>query len=107
MFSFLHCVLLVSLFQLLSCVVQIIHLKTIIRILRQVLSNHPTVKNIELRDTETDHSSSPTPSDDDDDYDDADLHLAMAMSLREEEQKRMKEEEEELQRVMSLSLLDQ
>ena len=77
-----------------------------VRILRQVLSNHPTVKEIKLPDTESDHSSSPTVSDDDDD----DLHLAMAMSLslvREEEQKRMKEEEEELQRVMSLSLLDQ
>ena len=40
-----------------------------VRILRQVLSNHPTVKKIVLPDTETDHSSSPTPSgDDDDDY---------------------------------------
>ena len=48
-----------------------------VRMLRQVLSNHPTVKKIELPDTETDHSSSPTPSDDD-----ADLHLAMAMSLK-------------------------
>ena len=37
-----------------------------VRILRQVLSNHPTVKEIELPDTETDHSSSPTLSDDDD-----------------------------------------
>ena len=36
-----------------------------VRILRQVLSNHPTVKTIELPDTETDHSSSSTPSDDD------------------------------------------
>ena len=81
-----------------------------VRILRQVLSNHPTVKSIELPDTETDHSSSSTPSDAEDDDDDDDLHLAIAMSLslvREEEQKRMKEEEEELQLVMSLSLLDQ
>ena len=75
-----------------------------VRILRQVLSNHPTVKKIELPYLETDHSSSPTVSDDDD------LHVAMAMSLsllKEEEQKRMKEEEEELQRIMNLSLLDQ
>ena len=44
-----------------------------VRILRRVLSNHPTVKEIaKLPDTETDHSSSPTPSDDDDD----DVHLA-------------------------------
>ena len=83
-----------------------------IRILRQVLSNHPTLKEIGLPDTETDHSSSPTPSDDDDDddYDDDDvddLRLAMAMSLSLAREERMKEEEEELQRVMSLSLLDQ
>ena len=76
-----------------------------VRILGQVLSNHPTVKSIELPDTETDHSSSPTPSDDDDDDDD--LHLAMAMSLSLVREERMKEEEEELQRAMSLSLLDQ
>ena len=69
-----------------------------VRILRQVLSNHPTVKKIVLPDTD---SFSPTPND---------LHLAMAMSLslaREEEQTRMNEEEEELQLVMRLSLLDQ
>ena len=46
-----------------------------VRILRQVLSKHPTVQVIELPDSETDHSSLPTVSDDDDDDDD-DLHLA-------------------------------
>ena len=76
-----------------------------VRILRQVLSNHPTVKSIELPYLESDHSSSPTPSDGDDDDDD--LHLAMAMSLSLAREERMKEEEEELQRAMSLSLLDQ
>ena len=70
------------------------------KILRQVLSNHPTVKNIKLPYLESDHSSSPTVSDDDD------LHLAMSLSLEEEEQKR-KMEEEELQQVLSLSLVDQ
>ena len=45
-----------------------------VRILRQVLSKHPTVQVIELPDTETDHSSSPTVSDAEDDDDD--LHLA-------------------------------
>ena len=73
-----------------------------VRILRQVLSNHPTVKNIVLPDTETDHSSSPTASDDDD----IQLVIAMSLSLEEEEQKR-KMEEEELQQVLSLSLVDQ
>ena len=71
-----------------------------IRILKQVLSSHPTVKNFDLPDTEPDHSSS----------DDDDLQLAMAMSLSmvpEEEQRRRREEEEELQRVLSLSLVDQ
>ena len=48
-----------------------------VRILRQVLSNHPTVKKIDLPDTESDHSSSSTPSDADDyEDDDDDLHLA-------------------------------
>ena len=71
-----------------------------IRIFKQVLSSHPTVKNLDLPDTEPDHSSS----------DDDDLQLAMAMSLSmvpEEEQRRRREEEEELQRVLSLSLVDQ
>ena len=72
-----------------------------IRILKQVLSSHPTVKNFDLPNTEpSDHSSS----------DDDDLQLAMAMSLSmvpEEEQRRRREEEEELQRVLSLSLVDQ
>ena len=71
-----------------------------IRILKQVLSSHPTVKNFDLPDTEPDHSSS----------DDDDLQLAMAVSLSmvpEEEQRRRREEEEELQRVLSLSLVDQ
>ena len=72
-----------------------------VRILRQVLSNHPTVKNIKLPNyLESDHSSSHTVSDDDD------LHLALSLSLEEEEQKR-KMEEEELQQVLSLSLVDQ
>ena len=71
-----------------------------IRKLKQVLSSHPTVKNFDLPDTEPDHSSS----------DDDDLQLAMAMSptmVPEEEQSRRREEEEELQRVLSLSLVDQ
>ena len=71
-----------------------------IRILKQVLSSHPTVKYFNLPDTEPDHSSSV----------DDDLQLAMAMSLSmvpEEEQSRRREEEEELQRVLSLSLVDQ
>ena len=71
-----------------------------IRILKQVLSSHPTVKDFVLPDTESDHSSS----------DDDDLQLAMAVSLSmapEEEQRRRSEEEEELQRVLSLSLVDQ
>ena len=71
-----------------------------IRILKQVLSSHPTVKDFDLPDTEPDHSSSV----------DDDLQLAMAMSLSmvpEEEQRRRSEEEEELQRVLSLSLVDQ
>ena len=71
-----------------------------IRILKQVLSSHPTVKNFDLPDTEPDHSSSV----------DDDLQLAMAVSLSmvpEEEQSRRREEEEELQRVLSLSLVDQ
>ena len=72
-----------------------------IRILKQVLSSHPTVKNFDLPNTEpSDHSSSV----------DDDLQLAMAMSLSmvpEEEQRRRREEEEELQRVLSLSLVDQ
>ena len=70
-----------------------------IRILRQVLSSHPTVKNFVLPDTEPDHSSS----------DDDDLQLAMAPSLSmvPEEEQRRSEEEEELQRVLSLSLVDQ
>ena len=52
-----------------------------IRILKQVLSSHPTVKDFDLPDTEPDHSSS----------DDDDLQLAMAVSLSmvpEEEQRR-------------------
>ena len=60
-----------------------------IRILRQVLSCHPTVK---LPDTVSD------------------LQLAMAVSLSmvpEEEQRRRKEEEEELQRVLIQSFVDQ
>ena len=68
-----------------------------IRILKQVLSSHPTVKNFCLP---ADHSSSV----------DDDLQLAMAVSLAmvpEEEQRRRREEEEELQRVLSLSLVDQ
>ena len=71
-----------------------------IRILKQVLSSHPTVKNLDLPDTEPDQSSS----------DDDDLQLAMVESLSmvpEEEQRRRSEEEEELQRVLSLSLVDQ
>ena len=70
-----------------------------IRILKQVLSSHPTVKNFDLPDTEPDHSSS----------DDDDLQLAMAPSLSmvPEEEQRRSEEEEELQRVLSLSLVDQ
>ena len=70
-----------------------------IRILKQVLSSHPTVKNFVLPDTEPDHSSS----------DDDDLQLAMAVSLSmvpEEEQRRRREEEEELQQVLMLSILD-
>ena len=74
-----------------------------VRILRQVLSNHPTVKSIELPYLESDHSSSPTTSDDDDDDDD--LKLAMSLSMTEEEKRKM--EEEELQQVLSLSLVDQ
>ena len=71
-----------------------------IRILKQVLSSHPTVKNFDLPDTESDHSSS----------DDDDLQLAMAMSLCNGTRRgaeRRREEEEELQRVLSLSLVDQ
>ena len=52
-----------------------------IRILKQVLSSHPTVKDFDLPDTEPDHSSSV----------DDDLQLAMAVSLSmvpEEEQRR-------------------
>ena len=74
-----------------------------VRILRQVLSNHPTVKEmIELPYLETDHSSSPTLRDDDD----LQLVMAMSLSMAEEEQKR-KMEEKELQQVLSLSLVDQ
>ena len=73
-----------------------------VRILRQVLSNHP-VKRIKLiPDIESDDSSSTS---------DDDLQLAITMSLstaeEEEEQRRMKEEEEELQLIMSLSLVNQ
>ena len=73
-----------------------------VRILRQVLSNHP-VKRIKLiPDIESDDSSSTS---------DDDLQLAITMSLstaeEEEEQRRMKEEAEELQLVMSLSLVNQ
>ena len=70
-----------------------------IRILKQVLSSHPTVKNFDLPDTEPDHSSS----------DDDELQLAMAVSptIVPEEEQRRREEEEELQRVLSLSLVDQ
>ena len=70
-----------------------------IRILKQVLSSHPTVKDFYLPDTEPDHSSSV----------DDDLQLAMAPSLSmvPEEEQRRREEEEELQRVLSLSLVDQ
>ena len=68
-----------------------------IRILKQVLSSHPTVKNFVLPDTEPDHSSS----------DDDDLQLAMAMSLSVAAEVKKSEEEEELQRVLSLSLVDQ
>ena len=60
-----------------------------IRILKQVLSSHPTVMKIELP------------------YHDDDLQLAMAMSLSIEEQRKRREEEVELQRVLSLSLVDQ
>ena len=67
-----------------------------IRTLKQVLSSHPTVKNLDLP---ADHSSSV----------DDDLQLAMAMSLSvvPEEEQRRREEEEELQRALSLSLVDQ
>ena len=72
-----------------------------IRILKQVLSSHPTVNYFDLPDTmSADLGSSATTSDDDD------LQLAMSVSLSmvpEEES----EEEEELQRVLSLSLVDQ
>ena len=70
-----------------------------IRILKKVLSSHPTVKDFYLPDTEPDHSSSV----------DDDLQLAMAVSLSmvPEEEQRRREEEEELQRVLSLSLVDQ
>ena len=50
-------------------------------------------------DTESDHSSSATPYDD--------LQLAIAMSLSMAAEMRRREEEEELQRVLSLSLVDQ
>ena len=72
-----------------------------IRILRQVLNNHPTVKSFVLPNTESDYSSSPTSSDDDD----LQLVIAMSLSIAEEEQKRMKEEEE-LWQVLNLSLVD-
>ena len=70
-----------------------------IRILKQVLSSHPTVKNFDLPDTESDHSSS--------DDDDLQLATAMSLSMVPEEEQRRREEEEELQRVLSLSLVDQ
>ena len=75
-----------------------------IRILRQVLSSHPTVNEFALPDTvSADLGSSATASDDDE------LQLAMAMSLSmvTQEEQMKSEEEEELQRVLSLSLVDQ
>ena len=64
-----------------------------ITILRQVLSSHSTVKDFDIHDNSS-HS-------------DDDLQLAMAMSLSMAAEMRKREEEEELQRVLSMSLVDQ